>query len=384
MCVVIVAPPGVMIPGRELIQACEQNPDGAGYAFAYQGQLVMDRSATDTDRICEQFDKFQAEHPMCYGMFHARIATQGTCIDENTHPFQVPGKPWALMHNGIMPLSDGPWGNRSDTRILAEDHVSRMTWPQLRGRKAETEKWLRSNKVVLLSAHKERGGRCLIFNEDLGHWSTVTKCWYSRYLTSQYSWQQGTGGGTRGAPNRRHGSQTTTRTQTTTTSPSMFERGPGGELKVLTQGKGTGGTSGKSSGVLQRKGSDLAPNSSAQRKTAAETWLDRLDEAASLLNVEADDLRSWAGHNYSELVKLVDEILDGTTWDTNDTQSPDAQETDHQADSELVSPSGLPIILGEWDDDHTLYYADNGRVYRPEPRPGQPDRIVPVSTDAVL
>lgn len=143
--------------------------------------LEVFKSVEDT-RVLSTFLAARAEHPQTWAVWHSRIATQGQLVRENCHPFLVPGRPWAMAHNGILPLSDPPTIRRggierSDSRILAEDHLSLAHWRHIRSGQDEWEEWLGSSKVVLLSSEKERGGPILILNERLGTWQDG--CWHS-------------------------------------------------------------------------------------------------------------------------------------------------------------------------------------------------------------
>ncbi len=182
MCIIIVAPPGKVISMDDLEDAIYENSDGAGYMIRVNGKLIIERSALRPDKVVATFDRLQYRYRDSWKVFHARLATQGTMTDVNTHPFNVPGTPWALAHNGILDLGDGPWSDRSDSRIFAEDHVANVTWQMLHDTKEKTEKWLGGSKVVILSSKKERNGPCLILNERLGYWSKGNGCWYSHTL----------------------------------------------------------------------------------------------------------------------------------------------------------------------------------------------------------
>jgi glutamine amidotransferase len=144
--------------------------------------LEIYKTVDDTKALATFLDARQA-NPQTWAIWHSRIATQGQLVDDNCHPFAIPGRPWAMAHNGMLDLSDPPVRarrgavERSDSRILAEDHLSLATWADLRADLADWEHWLGGSKVVLLSSRKERGGPVLIMNEDQGEW--IDGCWHS-------------------------------------------------------------------------------------------------------------------------------------------------------------------------------------------------------------
>ena len=184
MCLIIVCPPGKTPDMDTIIDATYDNPDGSGWCMRVNGGMEWVRSATNVDHVIGSFYAAREQHPDTWAVWHSRFATHGTTDDNNTHPFPVPGKPWMLMHNGMLPLSDGFRGGRSDSRILAEDHISEMTWEEMLHDKVEFEKWLQGDKVVILSERREKHGPCLILNENRGIWAKDDGCWYSHAITS--------------------------------------------------------------------------------------------------------------------------------------------------------------------------------------------------------
>ena len=190
MCLIIACPPGKTPDLDVIIDATIENPDGSGWCMRVNGGMESVRSAHSVDHVIGSFWQARERWPNTWAVWHSRLATQGHLVDENTHPFQVTGKPWMLVHNGIMPLSDGPrtggMYGRSDSRIFAEDHISEYEWTELHKDKAELEGWLGSNKVVILSERREKYGPCLILNADLGVWDQVDGCWYSHSVDKTY------------------------------------------------------------------------------------------------------------------------------------------------------------------------------------------------------
>ena len=184
MCLIIACPPGKTPAMDDIIDATIENPDGSGWCMRVNGGMEMVRSAHGIDHVIGSFFQARERWPNTWAVWHSRLATQGQNVDENTHPFPVTGRPWMLVHNGIMPLSDGPRIGgaigRSDSRIFAEDHVSEFTsFAEMREEQAVLEEWLGYNKVVILSERREKGGPCLILNAQKGLWDQGDGCWYS-------------------------------------------------------------------------------------------------------------------------------------------------------------------------------------------------------------
>ena len=183
MCIILVCPPGRTPDFDNIVQATYENEDGSGWMIRAPHGIEIVRSARNIEHVISTFTEARAMWPDSWAVWHSRLATHGQIDDANTHPFVIPGTNWAMVHNGILPLSDGPFRHdRSDSRILAEDHLSAATWREMREHKATIETWLQGDKVVVMSGSKEKGGPVIIFNEKRGEWDPVDNCWYSHPL----------------------------------------------------------------------------------------------------------------------------------------------------------------------------------------------------------
>jgi hypothetical protein len=182
MCWIGYCPPG-KTPSREtLLSAIDQNPDGAGWSMRTPNGLEVVRALDDSYAV-SSFLRARAIWPETHAVFHARYATHGEKDESNVHPFTVPGHAWSMAHNGMLPLSDGPFGSgRSDSRILAEDILSQMTWEDLKNERDTMEWWLQGDKVVILTGEKRpTGGPVIIYNENRGTWKS-DGIWHSSAL----------------------------------------------------------------------------------------------------------------------------------------------------------------------------------------------------------
>ena len=300
MCIIMVSPPGSVLLAEDLREAIAENRDGAGYMIRSNGRLTIERSADDDASLVERFIAMQEDNRNNWVVFHARLATHGSVTDDNCHPFTIPGQNWALAHNGICGLNDGPFSDRSDSRILAEDHIAHRTWQQLRDGTAAIEKWLGSDKVVILSARKERGGPCLILNRHLG---TENKdgTWFShRLYHSSYRWESWEHGeykkqtdGTYRFVDKRSGATYTAKATESAVKDSVKKD----TETVITP-----------ESVWSCLGCGKDEEGCTCEKTDQGTLIER---AALLLNVSPDDLRAWG---YDDPV-LLQEIATG--WDVD-------------------------------------------------------------------
>lgn len=191
MCLLCFSPAGT-VPRREDIEtACANNPDGFGFAIRINDTILTSRGL-DKDRIINKFFAIKEAYPHSEGMFHARLATHGTINVENCHPFRVQGdKRLVLAHNGILPMQVPAKGDRSDTRIFADDILPAMGIEILDNYSDRTalEDWLGTNKIVIMSTHPALKQSYYILNEqhgidDNGVW--YSNCSYQPY-TSRYS-----------------------------------------------------------------------------------------------------------------------------------------------------------------------------------------------------
>lgn len=182
MCLLTFCPAGIMPDTDALTNGATFNDDGHGYAIVVpeQDRLIIGRG-WDAREMIEEFATFREIHPNGPAMFHSRFATDGSVNLLNVHPFTVGGDPrTVLAHNGVMPLRPTKGDLRSDTRIVAEDHIPRA-YGTLRRRRARLalERWLtKYNKVVILTVDRRFRENAFILNEQSGTW-TKEGIWYS-------------------------------------------------------------------------------------------------------------------------------------------------------------------------------------------------------------
>ena len=176
------------MPDRDyLYNACDNNPDGFGFAVNHGDRIVTGRSMKH-ERLIERFTEEMSKSKNPVGMFHARYTTHGTTTLENNHPFRVDGRvDTVLAHNGVLPISPRAGDDRSDTRIFAEDILGSIGLKQLdsKGGFATLEEFVSGSKVAILTNAPELRDSVYILNEDLGHWDN--NIWWSNY-SYQYAY----------------------------------------------------------------------------------------------------------------------------------------------------------------------------------------------------
>ena len=168
MCLIVFQPKGDgVLPTFELRDAWNANPDGAGYMFARDGELVIRKPFFKYRSLKRHyrrdFAKYGDKSPF---VLHFRYATHGPKNSLNTHPHPLADGTVGLAHNGVFPWIP------EDTTISDTVHFCRLIEPitreslMSRGFCEYLEDEIQWNKVVLL----DNTGDYRILNETFGHW----------------------------------------------------------------------------------------------------------------------------------------------------------------------------------------------------------------------
>ncbi len=131
MCVILYAPPKHDIKEEYLINAFENNPDGAGIMhYNEYGQVVYQKGFMDINSMLAYWKKTNGDFPRAV---HCRIATSGIVNKENCHPFPINYDLEAMkcemgvsnigcfMHNGVLndyTPKEGMKSNYSDSMVF--------------------------------------------------------------------------------------------------------------------------------------------------------------------------------------------------------------------------------------------------------------------------
>ena len=187
MCLAIFKPAGVEIDPSHLDNGAEQNPDGAGIAYADGDNIVIKKGFFDGADTVSKLMKELVSMPV---LIHFRWSTGGNVDKSNCHPFQAGG--WAMIHNGVIPAMPDD-KQRSDTFLYVKSKMKRRMrgckdWPLLPNSTAKMAGEIGHSKLVFLRGN----GDAVIVNEKMGEW--VDGCWYSNdgYKEQQkWSWYTG-------------------------------------------------------------------------------------------------------------------------------------------------------------------------------------------------
>lgn len=190
MCILTFVKPGISPDLDALGNGALANPHGHGYAVITDTGITIGRGM-DADSVVSEFARVREKYSEGPALFHSRLATHGQRTLDNCHPFLVGGdQRTVLAHNGILPSNVHPRNGdpRSDTRIAAEDYLPTRPFGSLdswAGRE-RLERWLRDDKMVLLTVDPAYKHSAYIFNERYGHWDGGI--WYSNLTYQPHTW----------------------------------------------------------------------------------------------------------------------------------------------------------------------------------------------------
>lgn len=194
MCIAIVKKQNATISDEYLKNCFENNPDGAGIAYAKDGQLYYVKGIFDVKTFIDEVRK--AEKISTGAMLiHCRIGTSGLKDKNNCHPHVVNDN-CVMIHNGILDI-DVPKGSKdSDTVIFVRELLAPLPKDFMKD-----EGIMNMITYVIGSGNKfcflNGNGEYAIANEEAGDW--VNDVWYSNtsYKWGRYSswtWGKGTYG----------------------------------------------------------------------------------------------------------------------------------------------------------------------------------------------
>ncbi|MFF2397409.1 class II glutamine amidotransferase [Nocardia sp. NPDC058114] len=193
MCILTFIKPGIVADFDALDAGAIANPHGHGWAIHAGNRLIVGHGLDPKTTITE-FAQARSLFPDGPALFHSRYATHGKHTTANCHPFAIGGdKRSVLAHNGILPEHVHPLkgDDRSDTRIAAEDFLPRLPFGSLDSWAGRTrfERWLDTDKAVILTVDPAYKHPTYIFNEQRGHWRAGS--WYSNHTYDLGRFPQG-------------------------------------------------------------------------------------------------------------------------------------------------------------------------------------------------
>lgn len=186
MCIIAFKPKGAKLPEFEAIKNCmENNPDGTGYMFNIDEGVFIHKGFTKPKELLDNLKadlKYYGKNELKVSIaIHARIATAGLVKPENCHPFPLTNNVGelqstktvakrAMVHNGIISISDDKFKNLSDTQIFVKDILSQVD--------------LSSKTIHKMLSMSIGSSKMLIFDRrgllcTFGNWEQEGDLWYS-------------------------------------------------------------------------------------------------------------------------------------------------------------------------------------------------------------
>lgn len=124
MCVAIYKPGDKSISKSVLRQCWTKNPDGAGFMYADNGSVIVEKGLMDFHSFWKAYKN--ALYGKAKGMdmvIHFRIGTSGLMDENNCHPHIV-SEELAFVHNGIISELSFKDSDKSDTIHFMERYVN--------------------------------------------------------------------------------------------------------------------------------------------------------------------------------------------------------------------------------------------------------------------
>ena len=179
MCIAIYKPEDKIIPKKTLIECYDSNPDGAGFMYAENKKLHIEKGFFSF----KSFYNAYRIHAHKKAVLHFRIKTHGKIDTTNCHPFSV-NNSIGFVHNGI--INGFGDSNHSDTIGFNHGVLQPLVnkWGNLAlfqdPLKDLIESRIGYSKLIFLDRH----GNHNIFNESKGVWDEGV--WYSNNSYKPY------------------------------------------------------------------------------------------------------------------------------------------------------------------------------------------------------
>ena len=143
MCIAIAKPIGVDVPNDDILTNCfNNNPDGAGFAFNHNNEVIIRKGYMKLKDFLDAFHKYDKKFNFKNRgvLIHTRITTHGGTNPQMCHPFPINSdegalkkieycSPFAIVHNGIISLTSGEATKKkdmSDTAIFVQKYLTKI------------------------------------------------------------------------------------------------------------------------------------------------------------------------------------------------------------------------------------------------------------------
>ena len=181
---------------KETLQNCwTNNSDGGGILYIKDRALHRLVELKEFDKFYEHYETALNEGGDSPMLIHFRIATSGSVIDQNAHPFIV-NKNIGFIHNGVISETSYPKDANGQFLDVSDTWVFNENLKTLKGN------WW-DNSFILSLLNKRIGttgnkicfltnlGKWTILNENLGHWRDNNNVWYSNLSCEMRNYSSG-------------------------------------------------------------------------------------------------------------------------------------------------------------------------------------------------
>ena len=158
MCIAIAKPIGVEIPNDDILTNCfNNNPDGAGFAFNHNNEVVIRKGYMKLKDFLDAFHKYDEKFNFKNRgvLIHTRITTHGGTNPQMCHPFPINSdegalkkieycSPFAIVHNGIISLTSSEATRKKAAKYIVDNNMSVAEATK----KAKGEAWRNSAALV--------------------------------------------------------------------------------------------------------------------------------------------------------------------------------------------------------------------------------------------
>jgi hypothetical protein len=196
MCVIAYKPLNVAFPEENYLKNCfENNSHGAGFMYAFNGNVHFQKGYTTFDSFKSALDKARKiTGDKAPYVMHFRIATQGF-EKTMTHPFPLSSNMKKLKklrgdcnigvaHNGILDITSDGSKEYSDTMKFITDYLSLII---------RNYSWWKDDRTKLLIERLIDGSRLAILDKN-GHCEILGKGWVENngvyYSNESYSYKK--------------------------------------------------------------------------------------------------------------------------------------------------------------------------------------------------
>ena len=138
MCIAIVKPVNIELPSEEILYNCfKKNPHGAGFSYAEDGFVIINKGFENFDDFYKSFLNSKASKDKLV-FIHFRIANKGLKDRGNTHPFPVCNNiyklrmikqnvcKYALIHNGLFYYNETDYLKYDPLNIISDTMLFTM------------------------------------------------------------------------------------------------------------------------------------------------------------------------------------------------------------------------------------------------------------------